>query len=163
MICSAAFSVAVLADSEEQFKTGDVDKNSSINIKDATLVQKYVAGIVELDEEALLLADTDANSNVNVKDATLIQKFVAGLVAEFPQKNDKPTDTPTQAPSSASVATDEVTSAAPTEEPSQALPTEGASQPTPTEPVTEPSTAPVQIPTKPSVDSDGYFDVVIRP
>lgn len=142
LICSATFSVAVLADSEELFKIGDVDKNTSVNVKDATLVQKYVAGIAELDEEALLLADTDANGTVNVKDATLIQKFAAGLVAEFPQKNDKPTNPSTQVPSSAPMNTDEATSVPPTE---------------------EPSTASTKIPTKPSVDSDGYFDVVIRP
>lgn len=138
LICTATFSVAVLADSKEPFKTGDVDKNKSVNVKDATLVQKYVAGVVALDEEALLLADTDANGTVNVKDATLIQKFAAGLVAEFPQNNDKPTNPSTQAPSSAPMVTDEGTSATPTEEPSV-------------------------VPTKPSVDSDGYFDVVIRP
>lgn len=156
LLCCGAFSVAVFAQSEVRYETGDVDKNTSVNIKDATLVQKHVAGLTTLSEDALLLADTDANGNVNVKDATLIQKVVAGIVEEFPHK-DKPTEAPSQAPTSEPITTDSGVTA-----PSTVNPTDASAAPT-TAPSSPPTQAPTQAPTKPSVDSDGYFDVIIRP
>ena len=58
---------------------GDSDLNGSVNVKDATLIQKHVADIVVIDDYALYFADADRNSTVNVKDATTIQKYVAGM------------------------------------------------------------------------------------
>ena len=58
---------------------GDADLNGSINVKDATLIQKHVADILVIDDYALYFADSDRNSTVNVKDATTIQKYVAGM------------------------------------------------------------------------------------
>lgn len=112
----AGVSVAFAAE-PTQFKIGDADLNSVVNVRDATLIQKHVASMVQLSDEALKVADTDASGKVNVKDATLIQKYVAGLVDSFPGEN--------------------------ASEPATTLPTEA--------------------PTKPSVDDDGYFDVVVRP
>ena len=155
LIFCMTFSVVVFAQSDTEFKTGDVDKNTSINVKDATLIQKYVASLAQLDDGALALADTDANGNVNVKDATLIQKFVAGLVAQFPQ-NGNTADKPTQAFTSVPETTQAIISTSSAAESTQALPTD-------TTPTAVPSTVPSQAPTKPSVDSDGYFDVIIRP
>ncbi len=61
------------------YALGDVNKDSKLNIRDATLIQKYLAMLVSLDEEAVSLADFDRNGKVNVKDATAIQKFIAGI------------------------------------------------------------------------------------
>lgn len=63
---------------------GDVDGNESVNVRDATLIQKASAGLETLTEDQKKLAnvtgDTNANGDVvNVRDATAIQKFVAGL------------------------------------------------------------------------------------
>ena len=130
------FSVVAFATENESFKTGDANLDGVVNIKDATLIQKHIAGIATIDEKAIDLADADASGSVNVKDATLIQKFVAGIVTEFPEKNEEnPTDTPTDVPSEESTTT-------------------------PTEPTTEGSTAP---PTEPPTDSEGYYEEVIRP
>lgn len=61
------------------YRCGDADCNDSINVKDATLIQKFVADIEGLGEYAYLLSDTDGDGGVTVKDATIIQKYVAGL------------------------------------------------------------------------------------
>lgn len=62
------------------YKIGDVNKDKDINIKDATLVQKYIAQLEELSSDQRILADNDFDGEVTIKDATYIQKYVAGLV-----------------------------------------------------------------------------------
>lgn len=61
------------------FEIGDVNMDGKLNIRDATLIQKYLAKMEDLDDVQLLLADFDANGKVNVKDATAIQKYIAGI------------------------------------------------------------------------------------
>lgn len=68
---------------------GDVDGNLSVNIKDATLIQKYSAKLTDLDERKLFVADVNRDKTVNVKDATLIQKKIANLITDFPINDDK--------------------------------------------------------------------------
>lgn len=64
---------------------GDANDDFEVNIKDATLIQKYIAGLEQLADYQLMLANVDGNydeadlPNVNIKDATAIQKFIAGL------------------------------------------------------------------------------------
>lgn len=57
---------------------GDADQSGgTITVKDATIIQKHIAGFdVAIN---LLCADADQNEVVNIKDATTIQKFIAGL------------------------------------------------------------------------------------
>lgn len=76
------FSLYVLTGvkAESEYQPGDANKDSKLNIRDATAIQKYVAKLVEFDEEALALADFDQNGKVNVKDATAIQKKLAGII-----------------------------------------------------------------------------------
>ncbi|MBQ2825382.1 MAG: leucine-rich repeat protein [Clostridia bacterium] len=64
---------------EAEFSKGDVNKDKKLNIRDATLIQKFIAKLKPLDDEAIKLADFDENGKVNVKDATAIQKFIAGI------------------------------------------------------------------------------------
>ncbi|MEE0957652.1 MAG: dockerin type I domain-containing protein [Ruminococcus sp.] len=59
---------------------GDVDGNGTVNINDATAIQKYLAGLLELDETQIKCADTNADGNVTIGDATMIQKYISGLV-----------------------------------------------------------------------------------
>lgn len=56
---------------------GDVDYNSTISIKDATLIRKHLAKITQFDETTLLISDVDGSENCSIKDATCIQKYVA--------------------------------------------------------------------------------------
>ncbi len=58
---------------------GDVDCNSKINIKDATLIQKYSAKLLDIDKIELGAADVNADKKVNIKDATAIQKYLAKI------------------------------------------------------------------------------------
>ncbi len=66
---------------------GDANCDGTVNIKDATVIQKHVANLIVLKESELALADVDASSNVNIKDATAIQKYIAGMVTGFPIGN----------------------------------------------------------------------------
>ena len=58
---------------------GDTDLSGYISVADATLVQKYVAGIEDFDKLQLFNSDVDHDGEINVVDATLIQKYIVGL------------------------------------------------------------------------------------
>lgn len=62
---------------------GDADKDGVITVKDATFIQKRLAGIdvhrFYNDNVWDVIEDFDADSHITVKDATAIQKCVAGL------------------------------------------------------------------------------------
>lgn len=175
LLVLAMLSVAVFSAENTRFKTGDADLNGSVNIKDATLIQKYVAGLTALDGVSEQLADADANGTVNVKDATLIQKFVAGIVTEFPEKEQN-TESTTQSDSEVLTTVTEDVTVSKTN-PSETTPTQSETNAVPTIPnetttedseeITVPTQttteAPTEPATKPSVDSDGYFDQIIRP
>ena len=58
---------------------GDTDLSGYISVTDATLVQKYVAGIEDFDKLQLFNSDVDNDGEISVVDATLIQKHIVGL------------------------------------------------------------------------------------
>lgn len=71
---------------------GDVDEDGKLSIKDATLIQKKLAGIVEVYDSISLIyreeyntsfcysyADFNRDIKVNIKDATAIQKCLAKI------------------------------------------------------------------------------------
>ena len=110
IIClSAVFCIGVGA---TEIKLGDVNNDSVINIKDATLIQKHICNVENLNGEALVAADVDKNGLINITDATYIMTFVVSLIDEFPS-----------------------------------------------EPKTEPSTEKTSL----STDSEGYYNVVVKP
>ena len=61
---------------------GDADENKTVNIKDVTCIQKFVAGVEGVNVFELN-GDVDKNGTVNVKDATAIQKHLAGMDTNF--------------------------------------------------------------------------------
>lgn len=63
------------------YTLGDTDLNDKVTIKDATLIQKHLAMITELENEALLAADANEDQNITIKDTTEIQKFLANFPA----------------------------------------------------------------------------------
>ncbi len=63
-----------------RISTGDVNRDGSVNIVDATEIQKYLVNIVKFDDVQKKLADTDNNGTVSVMDATKIQKYIVNLV-----------------------------------------------------------------------------------
>lgn len=58
---------------------GDVDGSMTVNVKDATMIQKFIADLVTLDSNSKLAANVVSADSLNVKDATAIQKWVAGI------------------------------------------------------------------------------------
>lgn len=58
---------------------GNVDCGGEITVKDATLIQKNVAGIESFTKLQMVLADVDRDGKITVKDATTIQKHCAGI------------------------------------------------------------------------------------
>ena len=58
---------------------GDTDLGGYISVADATLVQKYVAGIEDFDKLQLFNSDVNHDGEISVVDATLIQKYIVGL------------------------------------------------------------------------------------
>lgn len=62
------------------FMRGDVNNDGKLNIRDATLIQKYIAKMVTVNDINLLAADFNLDSRINIKDATNIQKTIAGII-----------------------------------------------------------------------------------
>ncbi len=60
---------------------GDADDDGVVNVKDATAIQKKIAGL-DVASYNETVADADEDGNVNVKDATAIQKWIAGLLKD---------------------------------------------------------------------------------
>lgn len=62
-----------------RFLNGDVDLDGDITVIDATLVQKYIVKLEQLDNTQLCNADCDGDGDITVADATKIQKIVVGI------------------------------------------------------------------------------------
>jgi len=58
---------------------GDIDGDGKLTIKDTSLLQKYLAGIIELTPEQLKRADFNQDGKINVKDVTDMQKYIAKI------------------------------------------------------------------------------------
>lgn len=58
---------------------GDADLNGSITVRDATSIQKHIAGIINMPMYAEAFSDTDGDGQVTIKDATVIQKYIVGF------------------------------------------------------------------------------------
>ena len=68
---------------------GDVNSDKKVNVLDATLIQKSVAGLASFDSTQKMWGDVDADGKITVKDATTVQKYSAGIVTEFPAQKNK--------------------------------------------------------------------------
>ncbi|MBQ7999635.1 MAG: hypothetical protein IJ298_00265 [Ruminococcus sp.] len=66
-------------ESTTDFIRGDADMDGTVNIKDATYIQKAVAGLETMSLIECLAGDADTMGDINIKDATAIQKFIAGI------------------------------------------------------------------------------------
>ncbi len=70
-----------LCDSESITLLGDVNKDRTVNIKDATYIQKYLAELVAISDSDLAVCDTNADNVITVKDSTSLRKYIAGMNA----------------------------------------------------------------------------------
>ena len=124
---------------------GDTTLDKSIDVSDATLVQKHIVRLENLTNNALVAADVDRDNTISIKDATLIQCYVAkfencGYCGTYVDPSQLPT-VPTTEPTTEAPVTEpvtepstEVTTAPVTE------PTAPTTQPTTVAPTTEPTT-----------------------
>ncbi len=89
---------------ETKYLYGDVDFDGKVTIKDATMIQKYVAGLLSFSELTKKVARVNGKATVTVSDATAIQRMVAGISDTFEsgkwyyvsgtQENTDPTEAP---------------------------------------------------------------------
>jgi predicted alpha/beta superfamily hydrolase len=123
LILSAFLILSVIpaaAYSSGGYGNGDVNLDKNLSIKDASLIQRSIAKLTELDETQKKLADFNMDNFVNIKDATKIQKVIAEI--------DPMPEEPTAETQPATVETEAVTSeTAPVTEPATA---ETATEPT---------------------------------
>ena len=61
----------------DEYYPGDVNLDGELTISDATLLQKYLADIVELDPTQLWLSDVYMDDKINIDDVSFIQKMIA--------------------------------------------------------------------------------------
>jgi hypothetical protein len=58
---------------------GDVDLSGTLDVSDATAIQKYLAGLSAFTSTQSQIADYDGDGSITITDATDIQKVLAGL------------------------------------------------------------------------------------
>ncbi|MBQ9743289.1 MAG: hypothetical protein IJV88_06445, partial [Ruminococcus sp.] len=126
---------------------GDTDMNDKVNVRDATLIQKYAALLENLNDMQKVLADVNFDGKTNVKDATAIQKWVAYMEVDAPINHliyiptaTEPTPTQTEPAPTQTEPAPTQTEPAPTQ--TEPAPTQTEPAPTQTEP-TPTQTAPV--------------------
>lgn len=81
-LATAVLSIDIFA-ATAPLNPGYVDDDNDVTIKDATLIQKYLADLCEMTKEQEFCADVDNNGKVTISDATMIQKYVADIITEF--------------------------------------------------------------------------------
>ncbi len=59
------------------FLAGDINLDTSINIKDVTALQRYSAELETFNDEQVFLSDTNGDGVVNINDATHLQQYLA--------------------------------------------------------------------------------------
>lgn len=67
---------------------GDANEDGSVDITDATHIQRHLAKYFELGDFERFAADVDNDGNVSIFDATTIQMKLAHLIDEFPAGDD---------------------------------------------------------------------------
>ena len=64
---------------------GDTDQSGFVSIIDVTLLQQYLAGMIEIENPLTVkLLDVDLNGKIDVDDATVIQKCIAKIYDGLP-------------------------------------------------------------------------------
>ena len=63
---------------------GDADGNGEVCITDATMIQRDVAQIIEIEEKFRRSADVDCDGIITIMDATSIQRWLAQFPVAYP-------------------------------------------------------------------------------
>lgn len=65
------------------YSKGDVNLDGKVTIADATMLQKYLASIVMLNDLQKKAADSTSDGKISISDVTAIQKYIAGLIQKL--------------------------------------------------------------------------------
>lgn len=77
---------------------GDADNNGTVNIVDALVTARYVAGLIPASAINLEAADAYKDGNVTISDALVIARYTIKLITALPYSTPTPTRTPTPPP-----------------------------------------------------------------
>ena len=69
---------------EHIVRYGDTDLDGDVSIYDATMIQRYLVGLISFSNEQMIAADVDGNDEITIDDATLIQNYLIGGIDHFP-------------------------------------------------------------------------------
>lgn len=61
----------------DEYALGDVNLDKRVDIFDATLLQRYIAGLRDLSDDALAVADVNGDGGISIHDVTKIQLILA--------------------------------------------------------------------------------------
>lgn len=65
---------------ETKYKIGDINLDGTIDVRDVTELQLFLADSITLTDEQRALADVNNDGNISINDVTEIQRITAGLV-----------------------------------------------------------------------------------
>lgn len=77
IMCIVFISLISISSMTVELLLGDVNLDGTVNVRDATAIQKSIAGIVTLSKTGA--SDVNGDGVLNVKDATMIQKYIADM------------------------------------------------------------------------------------
>lgn len=66
---------------------GDLDRSGEVDVKDATLLMKYLARLEDLTGAQKMLSGSAKYEDLTITDATRIQKYIARLIDEMPNNS----------------------------------------------------------------------------
>lgn len=79
----ATYSTAVDFGAAVEGMLGDVNNDGTVDIQDATVLQRYFAEFTNIGTVNLAVADVNRDGKINIRDVTQIQRFVAGFITAF--------------------------------------------------------------------------------
>ena len=123
---------AVPSGNDSTLIRGDVNLDSTVNLKDAIQIQKFALSMIDFNDEQKKCANVDDNNNINLLDSIVVQKYAVGIEIEVKGIGEAITDPVTD----------------PTEHPTK-----------PTEPPTKPTESPTT-PTEPTDPSEAEYEWV---
>ena len=83
MALIVSLSVLSVSATTKPYNAGDADLDDRVTIKDATVIQKYVANISPFNYLQECVSEVDGDGRITVKDATMVQKKCAHIVTDF--------------------------------------------------------------------------------
>ena len=100
---------AVPSGNDSTLIRGDVNLDSTVNLKDAIQIQKFALSMIDFNDEQKKCANVDDNNNINLLDSIVVQKYAVGIETEVkgigeaitdpvtdPTEPVKPTEPPTK-------------------------------------------------------------------